>query len=104
MSQSVVGPFSPIQDQINRFFPPDTHPYRILEHQILANLTPKSYPSGGDRDEVAYLSFDLGLSSDGRYAAKVSVALERFQFQGRSSSRCWKGWSAMRASTSASQA
>jgi hypothetical protein len=46
MSQSVVGPFSPIQDQINRFFPPDTHPYRILEHQILANLTPESYPSG----------------------------------------------------------
>jgi ubiquinone/menaquinone biosynthesis C-methylase UbiE len=42
MSQSVVGPFSPIQDQINGFFPPDTHPYRILQHQILANLTPDS--------------------------------------------------------------
>lgn len=39
MPQSVVGPFAPVQGQINRFFPPDIHPYCILEREILANLT-----------------------------------------------------------------
>jgi ubiquinone/menaquinone biosynthesis C-methylase UbiE len=42
MSQSFVGPFAPIQDQINRYFPPDTHPYCILEREILASLTVES--------------------------------------------------------------
>jgi ubiquinone/menaquinone biosynthesis C-methylase UbiE len=42
MPQSFVGPFAPIQDQINCFFPPHTHPYRVLEREILANLTTES--------------------------------------------------------------
>lgn len=38
----VVGPWSPVQTQIHRYFPPDGHPYKILERAILANVTPET--------------------------------------------------------------
>lgn len=38
----MIGPFSPIQDQINAYFPPETHPYRQLESVIDRHLTPKT--------------------------------------------------------------
>lgn len=34
----MVGPFAKIQDQINFFFPPETHPYRFLESRIERNI------------------------------------------------------------------
>ena len=37
-----VGPWSPIQTQINLYFPPQDHPYRILERAILAKVTPQT--------------------------------------------------------------
>lgn len=39
MTRNVVGPWSPVQEQINRYFPPARHPYRILEHKIEQFLT-----------------------------------------------------------------
>ena len=42
ITSSVVGPWSPIQTQINRYFPPHTHPYRILERAVLAQVTPQT--------------------------------------------------------------
>jgi ubiquinone/menaquinone biosynthesis C-methylase UbiE len=37
----MVGPFAKIQDQINYFFPPETHPYRHLERSIDAGVMPQ---------------------------------------------------------------
>ncbi len=37
----MIGPFAGIQDQINYFFPPETHPYRHLERSIDAYLKPE---------------------------------------------------------------
>lgn len=34
MIRNVIGPWSPVQEQINRFFPPAGHPYRTLEKKI----------------------------------------------------------------------
>ncbi|MFT4582898.1 MAG: SAM-dependent methyltransferase [Gammaproteobacteria bacterium] len=38
----MITPFSPIQDQINQYFPPATHPYRLLERVVEERLTPTS--------------------------------------------------------------
>ena len=51
-----------------------------------------------------YPSSDSGTRMIGKCCTSVSAAWACFQFQGRSSSRRWDEWSAMRASTSASQA
>lgn len=40
MNKLLAGPFLPVQDQINRFFPPDTHPYRVLEREVSCYVTP----------------------------------------------------------------
>lgn len=37
----MVHPFSPIQQQIEAYFPPSTHPYRVLERAIDARLGPE---------------------------------------------------------------
>ena len=37
-----VGPWSPIQTQINRYFPPGTHPYPVLERRIASLVTPQT--------------------------------------------------------------
>lgn len=34
-----VGPWSPIQTQINRYFPPPEHPYAVLERSITRHVT-----------------------------------------------------------------
>lgn len=34
----MISPFSPVQDQINAYFPPHTHPYRVLERKIADNI------------------------------------------------------------------
>jgi transposase-like protein len=62
------------------------------------------YPSGRGRGVVGFVCRELAICLGAGYAAKVSAAWVVFQFQGRSSSRRRAGWSAMRASTSASQA
>ena len=36
----MVTPFSPIQDQINQFFPPEGHPYRLLEQAVKSSIRP----------------------------------------------------------------
>lgn len=38
----MVGPFSPIQEQINYFFPPQTHPYELLQALIERHITKTS--------------------------------------------------------------
>lgn len=38
----MAGPFSPIQTQIDAFFPPSSHPYRRLERAILEHVESKS--------------------------------------------------------------
>lgn len=38
----MVGPFSPVQTQINTLFPPASHPYRRLERAILDHVGPQS--------------------------------------------------------------
>jgi SAM-dependent methyltransferase len=34
----LIGPFSNVQEQINHFFPSDTHPYRVLDRKIAAEV------------------------------------------------------------------
>lgn len=38
----MIGPFSNVQDQINYFFPSETHPYRVLDKKVLAEAQPDS--------------------------------------------------------------
>ncbi len=38
----MVWPWSPIQEQINSFFPPDSHPYVLLEQTIEREIRPTS--------------------------------------------------------------
>lgn len=38
----MVSIFSPVQEQINFFFPPPTHPYRRLEREVEQAITPES--------------------------------------------------------------
>lgn len=36
----MIGPFSSVQDQIAHFFPDETHPYRVLDRRIAAEIKP----------------------------------------------------------------
>lgn len=55
----MLGPFSPIQSQINQYFPPDTHPYRILENRIAKEIREDSQvlELGCGRDAALLLKF-----------------------------------------------